>query len=92
LGLFALSAFCSLLIVVSRAIDFRLTARKLKNDIDREEQKVPRLVETVWKLGKEAYSELTWFFVWVSLACFFCASVIYSISIGCLLVDIPLSK
>lgn len=71
LPLLLIAAVASTLVVVSRLLDFRLTARKLRK------QQVPSYSRslTIFRLGPEGYGRLTWFFFWLS-----CGSFILGVS------------
>jgi hypothetical protein len=72
LPLLLVAAIASTLVVVSRLLDFRLTARKVRR------HQVPSYSRslTIFRLGPEGYGRLTWFFFWLG-----CGSFILGISL-----------
>lgn len=57
-----LAAVFSFSAVVSRLLDFRLTARKVRKD---QKPSYSRPLKLFW-LGPEAYGRITWFLFWLS--------------------------
>ena len=75
--LLLLAAVSSSSAVISRLLDFRLTARKV-----RKEQKptYDRSLTLFW-LGPDAYGRLTWFLFWLGCLSFLAGTVLLFISI-----------
>ncbi|MES2311257.1 MAG: hypothetical protein V4566_03085 [Pseudomonadota bacterium] len=70
--LLVIAAFCSFATVLSRLIDFRLTARRVRG-------KPPLKL-----LGSDPdpFSACTWWLFWVGCACFFVGATLLVVSIG----------
>jgi hypothetical protein len=66
LFLFALAAACSCFTVVTRTLDFRLTARKVRKDRDPAHARSL----TIFWLNADAYGKTSWGLFWVSLLSF----------------------
>lgn len=64
------------LATVSRTLDFRLTARKVRGK--------PNL--TIFGLNKDQFGNLSWFFFWTALILFFVGGGLFVASMGLLLV------
>jgi len=62
LVLFVLATFFSCSVVIARLLDFRLTARKVRNTQD-ESSNRPL---TIFWLDSDAYGRLTWGFFWLT--------------------------
>lgn len=73
-----LAALSSCISVVSRLLDFRLTARKVRKD---KKPDYSRPIKMFW-LGPDAYSSITWFLFWVSCMSFLIGVVLLFVSIG----------
>ena len=78
LGLFAVCAFCSCAAVVSRTLDFRLTARAARK---RRNADYARPL-TIFCLAAEGYGNLTWFFFWVAFLSFTSAGIAFGVAVG----------
>ena len=76
--LFFVSVICSILVVVARTLDFRLTARTVRT---RRDPKFAKSLEILW-LTSEDYGKLTWFFFWCALLSFLVAGVAIAIAVG----------
>lgn len=84
LVLFALCAFSSSAAVVSRTLDFRLTARVVRK---RQNSAYNRPL-TILCLAAEAYGKLTWFFFGLAFLSFAMAGILFGVSIGSVYVPV----
>jgi len=75
--LLLLAAVSSSGAVVSRLLDFRLTARKVRK---KQKPTYSRSLTMFW-LGPEAYSQITWFLFWLGCAAFLVGVVLLFASI-----------
>jgi hypothetical protein len=66
MGLLCIAAFCSCGAVVTRLLDFRLTARKVRKDSHPDYDKPLKIFDK----DKDEYSRATWRLFWWSLATF----------------------
>lgn len=76
--LLLLAALSSFVAVVSRTLDFRLTARKVRKD---KHQDYSRPLK-IFRLGKGEYGKITWSAFWVSCATFLLGVISLFSSIG----------
>lgn len=76
--LFFVCAFCSCAAVISRTLDFRLTARATRK---RRNADYDKPLTMLW-LGAERYGQLTWFLFWISCLAFVAASVALAVAAG----------
>jgi len=76
--LLLLAALFSCIAVVSRLLDFRLTARKVRKD---KKPGYSRPLKMFW-LGPDAYSCITWFLFWLSCIAFLIGVIFLFVSIG----------
>ena len=67
--LFLGAIFFGVISVITRTLDFRLTARKIR----REQTGNSRTGNTIWLLTSNHYGTLTWLFFWLSLLAFIAA-------------------
>jgi hypothetical protein len=74
---FAIAAACSCIAVVTRTLDFRLTARKVRQD--RNPGSMRPL--TIFGLDAEACGRASWFLFWVSLLSFGVGGLLLATSI-----------
>ena len=73
-----LAALSSCIAVVSRLLDFRLTARKVRKD---KNQGYLRPLKMFW-LGADAYGRITWFLFWFGFTTFHLGVALLFVSIG----------
>lgn len=76
--LLLLAALSSFITVISRTLDFRLTARKVRKD-QKPDYSRPL---TIFRLGKDEYGKITWGAFWVSCATFLLGVISLFASIG----------
>ena len=76
--LFFACIFCSCTTVISRTLDFRITARKVRKQSDPGYDKPL----TIFWLTSKTYGKLTWFFLWSACLTFAIASATLVISAG----------
>jgi hypothetical protein len=88
LVLFALCALCSSAAVVSRTLDFRLTARVTRKRHNADYNR--RL--TIFCLEAKAYGKLTWFFFWVAFLTLSAAGVSFGVALGSAYVPVLFPK
>lgn len=75
--LLLLAAVSSSSAVISRLLDFRLTARKIRKD---QKPDYERSLTIFW-LGQDTYGRLTWFLLWVGCLAFLTGVILLFISI-----------
>ena len=73
-----LAAFTSCVAVISRLLDFRLTARKVRKDTKPDYNKPL----TIFWLGPDAYGRLTWVVFWASCISFAFGAVLLAFSVA----------
>ena len=78
MGLLFCSALFSCSIIIMRALDFRLTARKVRKDRNPNDDRPL----TIFWLGAEAYGRLSWGLFWLSWLLFAAGSVLLIVSVG----------
>ncbi len=78
LVLFLTCAGLSVLSIITRALDFRLTARKVRKDRSPTYQRAL----TIWRITSKQYGSLTWLFFWLSVTSFVGAGVLLAFSVG----------
>lgn len=76
--LFLICATLSLLSVITRTLDFRLTARKVRKD----RRPTYDGALTVWRISSKQYGNLTWFLFWLGVIAFIGAGVLLVFSVG----------
>jgi hypothetical protein len=76
--LLLLAAVFSSSAVVSRLLDFRLTARKARKD---QKPSYSRPLKIFW-LGRETYGRITWLLFWLSCLAFLLGVILLFASIG----------
>ena len=76
--LFAIAVLCSFAAVVSRLLDFRLTARLVRR------KQHPEYTRSLKLFGSDeaAYRRATWRLFWASCCCFVIAGVLFIVSVG----------
>ena len=85
LSLFLLlfAIFCSCGAVITRLLDFRLTARKVRKN--QKPEYSPPL--TIFRLGPEAYGRATWSLFWLSCLSCIVGAILLVVSIGAAYAD-----
>ena len=73
-----LAAFLSCGAVITRLLDFRLTARKVRKDMKPDYDKPL----TIFWLGRDAYGQVTWVLFWGSCLLFAVGAVLLVVSVG----------
>lgn len=81
--LLLLAALLSCAAVISRTLDFRLTARKVRKDQDEGYSRSLKL----FQLGPDAYGCITWSAFWCSCVAFLAGVILLVISIGATYAD-----
>lgn len=76
--LLLIAALSSFVAVVSRTLDFRLTARKVRKDRDPNYSRPLK----IFRLGMDEYGKVTWFLFWVSCAAFILGVTSLFFSVG----------
>lgn len=76
--LLLIAALSSFVAVVSRTLDFRLTARKVRKDRDPSYSRPLK----IFRLDKDEYGKVTWFLFWISCAAFLLGVTSLFVSIG----------
>lgn len=78
MGLLFLAAISSTLAVLSRLLDFRLTARKVRKDKFPAYDKSLRM----FRLNADEFGEMTWRLLWMAVLAFSVGSALLVISVG----------
>ncbi len=78
MGLLFVAAFCSCGAVITRLLDFRLTARKVRKDSKPEYEKSLK----IFGKDKDEYSRATWRLFWIGLSAFFVGAALIIVSFG----------
>jgi heme/copper-type cytochrome/quinol oxidase subunit 1 len=76
--LLLIAALLSFVAVISRTLDFRLTARKVRKDQNPDYSRPLK----IFRLGKDEYGRITWLSFWLGCAAFLLGVISLFIAIG----------